>query len=74
MEECIIYFMVSHWDPYCHLLFHTHLCELFHFLEDLDIASYADDTTNYTIYTVNKKKQKTKIKQKNNNNKKKFVH
>ena len=32
------------------LLFNIHLCDLFYFLEDLDIASYADDTT---IYTVN---------------------
>ena len=27
------------------LLFNIHLCDLFYFLEDLDIASYADDTT-----------------------------
>ena len=33
------------------LLFNIHLCDLFYFLEDLDIASYADDTT---IYTVNR--------------------
>ena len=36
------------------LLFNIHLCDLFYFLEDLDIASYADDTT---IYTVNEKKE-----------------
>ena len=36
------------------LLFNIHLCNLFYFLEDLDIASYADDTT---IYTVNEKKR-----------------
>ena len=36
------------------LLFNTHLCDLFYFLEDLDIASYADDTT---IYLVNEKKE-----------------
>ena len=35
-------------------LFNIHLCDLFYFLEDLDIASYADDTT---IYTVNEKKE-----------------
>ena len=35
------------------LLFNIHLCDLFYFLEDLDIASYADDTA---IYTVNEKK------------------
>ena len=35
------------------LLFNIHLCDLFYFLEDLDIASYADDTT---IYTVSEKK------------------
>ena len=34
-------------------LFNIHLCDLFYSLEDLDIASYADDTT---IYTVNEKK------------------
>ena len=26
-----------------------HLCDLFYFLEDLDIVSYADDTTIYTV-------------------------
>ena len=26
-----------------------HLCDLFYFFEDLDIASYADDTTIYTV-------------------------
>ena len=36
------------------LLFNIHLCDLFNFMEDLDIASYADDTT---IYTVNEKKR-----------------
>ena len=36
------------------LLFKIHLCDLFHFLEDLDTASYADDTT---IYTVSEKKR-----------------
>ena len=30
------------------LLFNIHLCDLFYFLEDFDIASYADDTTIYT--------------------------
>ena len=34
------------------LLFNIHLCDLFYFLEDLDIASHSDYTT---IYTVNKK-------------------
>ena len=37
------------------LLFNIHLCDLFYFLEDLDIASYADDTT---IYTKSLKKTK----------------
>ena len=32
------------------LLFNIHLCDLFYILEDLDIASYADDTTIYTVY------------------------
>ena len=36
------------------LLLDIHLCELFYFLEDLDIASYADDTT---IYTVSERKE-----------------
>ena len=31
------------------LLFNIHLCDLFYFLDNLDIASYADDTTLYTI-------------------------
>ena len=31
------------------LLFNIHLCELLYFLEDLDVASYADDTTIYTF-------------------------
>ena len=31
------------------LLFNLHLCDLFYFLEDLDIASYADDTIIYTV-------------------------
>ena len=31
-----------------------HLCDLFYFLEDFDIASYADDTT---IYTTEKNKE-----------------
>ena len=36
------------------LLFNIHLCSLFHFLEDFDIASYADDTP---IYTTEKNKE-----------------
>ena len=31
------------------LLFNLHLCDLFFSLEDLDIASYADGTTKYTV-------------------------
>ena len=31
------------------LLFNIHLCEPFYFLEDLDTASYADDTTIHTV-------------------------
>ena len=42
-------------DP---LLFNIYLCDLFYFLEDLDIASCANDTT---IYIVNKQ-TKTKTK------------
>ena len=44
-------------DP---LLFNIHLCDLFYFLEDLDIASYAYDTT---IYTVNEKKKSQSLVQ-----------
>ena len=35
------------------LLFNIHFCDLFYFSEDLDIASYADDTT---VYAINEKK------------------
>ena len=38
----------------CLLLFNIHLCGLFYFSENLDIASYADDTT---IYTINETKE-----------------
>ena len=38
------------------LLFNIHLCDLFYLLEDLDIASYADHTT---IYTVSEKKSQS---------------
>ena len=31
------------------LLFNIHLCDLVYFLGDLDIASYADDTTIYAV-------------------------
>ena len=31
------------------LLFNIHLCDLFYFLDDLDIAGYANDTTPYTV-------------------------
>ena len=37
------------------LLSSKNLCDLFYFLENLDIASNADDTK---IYTINKKKKK----------------
>ena len=36
------------------LLFSIHLCDLFYFLDDLDIATYTDDTT---LYTVKEKKE-----------------
>ena len=36
------------------LLFNIHICDLFYFLKDLDIANYADDTT---IYIVSEKKE-----------------
>ena len=49
-----IYFMVSHKDSYSVLCCPLYiLLDLFYFLEDLDIASDADDTT---IYTVSEKK------------------
>ena len=38
-------------DPFS---FDIHLCDLFYFLEDFDIASYADDTT---IYKVSEKEE-----------------
>ena len=31
------------------LLLNLHLCDLFYFLEDLDIASYVDHRTTYTV-------------------------
>ena len=31
------------------LLFNVHLCDVFYFLEDLDVASYADDTAIYRV-------------------------
>ena len=36
------------------LLFNIHPCDLFYFLDDLDIASYADDTALYTVKKTNK--------------------
>ena len=30
-------------------VFSIHLCDLFYFLEELDIAGYADDTTRYVV-------------------------
>ena len=36
------------------IFFNIHLSDLFDFLENLDIASYADDTTIYTIKQNNK--------------------
>ena len=36
------------------LLFNTQLCDLFYFLENTDIASYADDTT---IYSAQKNRE-----------------
>ena len=39
------------------LLFNIHLCDLFYLLEDLDVASYANGAT---IYTVNTQLKKTK--------------
>ena len=52
--------MVSHKDPSIlgALLFNIHLCDLFYFLEDLDIGSYADDST---IHTVNEKKESSLV-------------
>ena len=42
--------MVFHKDLFSvHYYSRPHLCDLFYFLEDLDIASYADDTTTYTV-------------------------
>ena len=36
------------------LLFNIHLCDLFYFLENTDIASYADDNT---IYSAQKNRE-----------------
>ena len=49
-----IFYGVSQGSILGPLLFKIHLCDLFYFLEDLDTASYADDTT---IYTVSEKKR-----------------
>ena len=49
-----IFYGVSQGSILGSLLFSIHLCDLFYFLEDLDIASYADDTRSYT---VNEKKE-----------------
>ena len=40
------------------LLLNIHICDLFYFLEDLDIASNTDDTT---ICTVNEKKSQSLV-------------
>ena len=55
------------------LLFNIHLCELFYFLENLNIGSYADDTTIYMVNEKNnnKKTKQNKTKQKNKNKNKK---
>ena len=42
------------------LLFNIHLCDQFYFLEDLNMASYADDTA---IYMVNEKKKNQSLVQ-----------
>ena len=39
------------------LLFNIYFLDLLYFLEDLDIASYADNTAIYTVKQKNKKKQ-----------------
>ena len=44
-----IEYCVSQGSIFGPLLFNTHLCDLVYFLEDLDISSYADDTTIYTV-------------------------
>ena len=51
--------MVSHRDPYCVLyqLLNMYLRDIFYFSEDLGIASYADDTTIYTVNETKKKNQ-----------------
>ena len=46
--------MMSQRDPSSVFYYSIYLCDLFYFMEDLDIASYANDTT---IYLVNEKKE-----------------
>ena len=42
--------MVFHKDLFSvNELFNIHLCDLFYLLEDLDIASYANETTMHTV-------------------------
>ena len=40
------------------LLLNIHICDPFYFLEDLDIASNADDST---VYTVNEKQSQSLV-------------
>ena len=51
MERYILWFFARLLRP---LLFNIHLCDLFYFLENTDIASYADDNT---LYSAEKNKE-----------------
>ena len=48
-----IFYGVPHESTMCPWQFNTLLCDLFYFLENLNIVSYADVTTIYTVNETN---------------------